>query len=92
LGAGVQNKVLEYMALGLPTVTTSMGLEGLHAINGQDLIVADDKYNFSNAVIQLLSDRDQAEKIAKAARLYVQENHSWQSILRPLVDLVKSYI
>ena len=88
LGAGVQNKVLEYMALGLPTVSTALGLEGFDAVVGRDLLVADDAPGIAAAVVHLLDDRDAARAMALHARAYVEAGHSWEAMLRPLVDRV----
>lgn len=88
LGAGVQNKVLEYMALGLPTVSTSLGLEGFRAKDGKELLVADDARGLADAILRLLNNRGEAESIAVAARLYVESNHSWEKQLAPLVRKV----
>jgi glycosyltransferase involved in cell wall biosynthesis len=88
LGAGVQNKVLEYMALGLPTVSTSMGLEGFSAKDGKELLIANDAVELSDAVLRLLDNRDEAKTIAEAARKYVELNHSWESQLAPLVGKI----
>jgi len=88
LGAGAQNKVLEYMALGLPMVTTSLGLEGYHAQPNRDLLVADDSVDFSSAVVQLLLDRNCAKEMAMRARQYVFECHGWDPMLKPMIDAI----
>ncbi|PXW97068.1 glycosyltransferase involved in cell wall biosynthesis [Sphaerotilus hippei] len=88
LGAGVQNKVLEYMALGLPTVTTALGLEGFAARDGHELMVANDASAFAAAVLMLLEDRDAAQAMAAAGRRYVEDHHSWTAMLQPMVDAV----
>jgi glycosyltransferase involved in cell wall biosynthesis len=88
LGAGVQNKVLEYMALGLPTVSTTMGLEGFHAQPGRDLLVADNAAAFAAAVVRLLEDRAGAEAMARAARRYAEASHSWRTMLAPLLEVI----
>jgi glycosyltransferase involved in cell wall biosynthesis len=92
LGAGVQNKVLEYMALGLPTVSTALGLEGFDAKAGRDLLVADDASRFADAVVRLIRDREAAGEMAVHARAYVEAGHSWDAMLRPLVDRVGTAI
>jgi glycosyltransferase involved in cell wall biosynthesis len=92
LGAGVQNKVLEYMALGLPTVSTTLGLEGFEAERGRDLLVADDAEAIAAAVLHLLRDRAAASAMARAARAYAESGHSWDAMLRPLVDCVDAAI
>ncbi|OWQ87498.1 glycosyl transferase family 1 [Roseateles aquatilis] len=88
LGAGVQNKVLEYMALGLPTVSTSIGLEGFHARDGVELAVADDPSSFAARVLRLLDDRAAASRMAQAARAHVESHHSWEAMLQPMVDVI----
>lgn len=88
LGAGVQNKVLEYMALGLPTVSTSIGLEGFYARDGVELAVADDPKAFATSVLQLLEDRAAAGTMARAARAYVESHHTWEAMLQPMVDVI----
>ncbi|WP_250880879.1 glycosyltransferase family 4 protein [Escherichia coli] len=45
LGAGIQNKVLEYMALGLPCISSTVGFEGLGAEEGKEIYVANTKKN-----------------------------------------------
>jgi len=90
LGAGVQNKVLEYMALGLPTVSTSIGLEGFSARDGVELTIADDSLAFAAQVLRLLDDRKTASNIAQAARSYVESHHSWESILAPMINVIKT--
>jgi glycosyltransferase involved in cell wall biosynthesis len=86
IGAGVQNKLLEYMALGLPSVTTSMGLEGIDAEPGRHLMLADGAEAMANAVLKLMDDRALAEDIAQAARAFVDERHRWTAQLEPLLD------
>lgn len=88
LGAGVQNKVLEYMALGLPTVSTSIGLEGFHAKDGVEIAVADDPAAYAARVLDLLEDRIAASAMALAARAYVESHHSWEAMLQPMVDTI----
>lgn len=88
VGAGVQNKVLEYMALGLPTVSTAIGLEGLRAIHGRELIVADGTAMLAAAVLTLLNDRSKAEVLALQARQYVEETYSWEAMLSPMIQLI----
>ena len=89
LGAGVQNKVLEYMALGLPTVSTSVGLEGFAAQPDRELLVADEAEAFADQVVRLIHDRELAEGIAIAGRRYVEDRHSWQAVLQPINHVIR---
>lgn len=89
LGAGIQNKVLEYMALGLPTVSTEIGLEGFSAKNGVEILVADEPPAFAAKVLSLLNDRNSARKMAEEARRFVESHHSWESVLKPMVEIIE---
>lgn len=88
IGAGVQNKVLEYFALGLPCVSTALALEGFGAENGRELLVADSAQELAAAVLQVLSDRHAAAALAAAGRDYVERHHSWAQVLAPLRQVV----
>lgn len=88
LAAGIQNKVLEYLALGLPTVTTTVALEGLHANPGTDLVVADTDRDFAAAIGDLLDDHPRRVRLAEAGRRYVERSHNWPTTLAPLVSCV----
>jgi glycosyltransferase involved in cell wall biosynthesis len=92
IGAGVQNKVLEYMALGLPVVTTRIGLEGIEATIGKEVLVADTSDDMAAAISVFFDNREYAEKLAQAARIYVEENHTWSSRLREMLDSINCII
>jgi glycosyltransferase involved in cell wall biosynthesis len=85
-GAGVQNKMLDYMALGIPAVCSRIGHEGLAAIPGTDLIVADAPADVADACIRLLGDREEAQRLSIAGRRYVETEHDWGENLAPLVE------
>lgn len=88
LGAGVQNKVLEYMALGIPTITSTIGLEGLAAQPEKDLLVADTVDEYLQAVGRLLNDRGFALGLAREGRRYVEQHHDWGVMIRPLRERI----
>ena len=87
-GAGMQNKVLEYMALGLPTITSSMGLEGIDAVPGHQLLVASTPEDYEYHLNRLYNDIEYATNLSKEGRLFVEKNHAWQIALSPLIKQV----
>lgn len=89
-GAGVQNKILEYMSLGIPTVTSSIGLEGLSAIPEVHLSLADNPQEWSDRVCVLLRDSSLGFRFAKASRKLVEEEYSWASMLAPLSRAIRN--
>lgn len=88
LGAGVQNKVLEYMALGLPVVTSTVALEGLQAMPERDLLVADRPEEYAAALLRLWQDDTLRGSLAQAGLKYVEEYHSWHQRLMPMVERI----
>jgi sugar transferase (PEP-CTERM/EpsH1 system associated) len=81
IGRGVQNKLLEAMAAGLPAVATTVARTGIEAQHGRDLFVADDPDAFAVAVVRLLRGRVLRETVGRAARAVVEANYSWERTL-----------
>jgi sugar transferase (PEP-CTERM/EpsH1 system associated) len=88
IARGVQNKLLEAMAAGLPTVTTTAAAAGVDAVDGRDLFVADDPAAFSAAVVRLLRDRRLRDQVGRAARAAVEAGYRWESALDRLEDIL----
>jgi glycosyltransferase involved in cell wall biosynthesis len=84
--SGMQNKVLEAMAMKLPVVTTAVVAEGLRsdATGENPAIVADidDERAFADAIIRLLKDPVKCATLGEAGRAYVKQNFSWASSAR----------
>ncbi|WON82830.1 glycosyltransferase [Chromobacterium haemolyticum] len=57
-GSGMQFKILEAMACGVPVVATTLGLGDISAINGQDIIIADNPNDFARQVVRLIKNAD----------------------------------
>jgi len=89
IARGIQNKILEAMAMGKPVVTTSQAFEGIKAVSGQEIISADGEDMFAAAVIDLLQDRQKAESMGAKARQCVETHYSWDRNLSVLDDIFK---
>ncbi len=70
-GSGIRVKILEGMALGRPVVTTTMGIEGIPAINRKNVVVVDDPNLFGSQLIKLLADPQEQERMLTEARDFV---------------------
>ena len=82
IARGIQNKVLEAMAMATPVVVSPQALEGIDAAPGSELVLADGADAFQSAVAALLDGQEEAvDAIGAAARARVQSSYSWSSNL-----------
>ncbi|MFZ5376664.1 MAG: glycosyltransferase family 4 protein [Patescibacteria group bacterium] len=80
-GSGTNLKMIEYLALGIPTVTTKCGARGLDLTSGQHVVVSDQK-NFAEDLRSLIQNKDLKKHISKLGSDYVRKNFSWRSIAK----------
>ncbi|MEM9802465.1 MAG: TIGR03087 family PEP-CTERM/XrtA system glycosyltransferase [Planctomycetota bacterium] len=85
---GIQNKVLEALAMGLPTVGTTSATQGVEGITGRDYLVADEEEAFAADVFRLLTDRDAARTLGEAGRSFVEAEYDWDHCLAPIDDVL----
>ncbi len=86
-GAGIQNKVLEAMASGVPVVASAQAASALQARPGRDLLVAGAAAHFAEAIVQLLDAPATAQALGLAGREYTLRHHQWAAIAGQLEDL-----
>ena len=83
-GVGIQNKVLEAMAMVTPVVSTPQAITALQVQAGQDLLVADAPQAIAEAVVALLTDDTLRHRIGQAGRRYVETYHDWDTVAEKL--------
>ncbi|MGD9809919.1 MAG: TIGR03087 family PEP-CTERM/XrtA system glycosyltransferase [Sphingobium sp.] len=88
IARGIQNKVLEAMAMGKPLVVSPQAAEGIDATAGEHFIVAPNREREADAVLSLIEDRDRAVTMGAAARRRVEERYDWAVSLAPLRGIV----
>ncbi len=88
LGRGVQNKLLEAMATGLPCVATERAFGGIKAQANHDLLVADSPDLFASAVVALLRDSEERHRLGARARMAMETNYRWPTQLRRLDEII----
>jgi sugar transferase (PEP-CTERM/EpsH1 system associated) len=76
-GAGIQNKVLETMAAGLPAVVTPMVADPIGAEPGKEIVVGESPDDLAGEIVRLLSDERLARRIGEAGSLFVTTRFSW---------------
>lgn len=84
IARGIQNKVLEAMAMARPVLLTTPAATGIAATDGRDFVIADDPGVMAQAAIGLLRHRGRAAQVGAAARRFVVEHCGWDAVLQPL--------
>ena len=85
---GIQNKVLEAMAMAKAVVVTAASADALTAQRGVELEVATDARGFASKVITLM-DAERASAMGRMARLRILEDYAWQASLGLLEELLR---
>ena len=89
IARGIQNKVLEAMAMGKAVVSTTDAAEGLHINMEQDISIQNSAETFSSSVIALLQDKQKAMLMGRNARAVMEKNYSWEGNLSLLNGLLE---
>ncbi len=89
IARGIQNKVLEAMAMAKPVVVSSAAAEGIAARHGTHYFVEPDVTAEASRVIALLGDAPNCRKIGEAARAHVVQHYGWAGQLAPLDRLMQ---
>jgi glycosyltransferase involved in cell wall biosynthesis len=77
-GVGIQNKVLEAMAMATPVVSTPQAVSALQIQPGQEALIAETAEAMAQAVITLLNNDAQRQRFGQAGRRYVENYHDWR--------------
>jgi glycosyltransferase involved in cell wall biosynthesis len=77
---GTRLKILGAMAAGVPVVTTKVGIEGIEAKDGEEVLIADNPRLMAYKVIELILDKKFYEKIVGSARKLVEQKYSYRRI------------
>lgn len=78
IGTGMQNKLLEAMAMQTPCITTDLANNAIKAEHNVHILVGNTKEELIEAMKLLLEDHALREKIAKEGQIYVKTNYNWE--------------
>jgi sugar transferase (PEP-CTERM/EpsH1 system associated) len=79
LGTGLQNKLLEAMAMQIPCITSPLAFQALNARDGEDILVAHTPKEYAAHILMLLNNPEKARQIALNGYNFVQKNFSWEA-------------
>ncbi|MCM8809991.1 MAG: glycosyltransferase family 4 protein [Candidatus Omnitrophica bacterium] len=87
-GSGIKNKILESLAMGKPSVITSIACEGIPELkDGENVLIADTPQEFADKIILLFKNNDLYQKIAYNGRKLVEKNYTWEKAVKKFYKL-----
>jgi len=89
IGGGTRIKIFEALAMRKPTVSTTIGAEGLPLESGRDILLGDTPEEFAGQVNKLLEDSDIKNRVSKSGHTLVVENYRWEKIAQKFHRLIQ---
>lgn len=90
IGTGMQNKLLEAMALGIPCVTTPLANNAIGAAHEKEIMVGNSPEELIEGIHRLRTDADLYAGIAENASNFVRRTYSWEKSVRELTEVMKT--
>lgn len=91
-GSGTRLKLFEAFAAGIPSVSTTLGAEGIDYIDGTHLLLADTPEDFVQAMVRLLDDETLSASISAAAMHLAGEKYDWSFSARSNLEGIRDLI
>lgn len=88
IGTGLQNKILEAMAMGIPCITTKLANQAIGAKHNTELVIEETSESMANAILNLLSNTTKYNALRTAALKFVRNFYSWEANSKILEDLI----
>ena len=89
IARGTQNKILEAMAMGVPVVTSGVAAGGVDALEQEHFLVARTYQDYSAAVLRILEDPKERDRLARAGRDRVLRHHAWPYSMKRLDAVIE---
>tara|TARA_B110000211_G_C14070141_1_gene549520 strand:+ start:1057 stop:2244 length:1188 start_codon:yes stop_codon:yes gene_type:complete len=84
IGTGLQNKLLEAMAMKIPCITSSLANNAIGAIHRENIFIGNTPEEYANLVLECLENSSETKTIAEAGKLHVTQNFNWPALSNEL--------
>lgn len=95
-GAGTKTKLIQSLTVGTPSVSTTVGIEGLNLEDGEHVLVADNPIDFANSIEHLLENRETWQRLAIQGRTHITSVHGreavYNSFMRVVADVMQKEV
>lgn len=89
IGTGLQNKLLEAMAMGIPSVTSVLANKALKADPGQEIIACKTTDDFVDQITTLLTNTTIQQELSNNGQTFIKQHFNWEANVSPYVDFFK---
>ncbi len=89
MGSGLQNKLLEAMAMKIPCVTTPLANAALKAREKEEILTGSSAKELADALLFLLENREEGQKLSEKAFAFVKQNYRWKEATAPFEKLIR---
>jgi len=90
IGTGLQNKLLEAMSMKIPSITTPLANDALHAKNDGEILVGENADSLAGHILKLLDDPELYNTIKENGYVFVKKNYSWEEATGKLNSLIEN--
>jgi hypothetical protein len=88
IARGTQNKILEAMAMGVPTVTSEVAAKGVDAVPGEHFLTGTSSDDYVRAILRLLDRPDERREFARRGRERMLSNHDWNASMSRMDTII----
>jgi sugar transferase (PEP-CTERM/EpsH1 system associated) len=88
IGTGMQNKILEAMAMEVPCITSQLAGNAIGGTPNQNILIGNTPKEYSTYIIELLENSEKANKLATEALNFVHKNFNWNTNSQPILNLI----
>ena len=85
IGTGLQNKLLEAMAMEMPCVTSKLANNALNAMPNEEILIGNSKEEYAELIVQLINNPSQSKELGKNGQTYVRNNFNWETSTKILL-------
>lgn len=90
IGTGLQNKLLEAMAMGIPCITTSLSNSALNAEDAKEILVGNTAEELADCIVRLLTNSRLRSEISENALKFIKTKYNWEENIKKLNHLISN--
>ena len=88
IGTGLQNKLLEAMAMKIPCITSELANKALCAENGKEILTGNLPEEYASLIISLIENPQRSKEIGESGYIFVSKKYNWKNINIELNNLI----